>query len=351
MKLKQIPEDFFVKEIIKIKPKKKGDYCYILLKKKNWTTTRAIESLALRLRIDPKQFHFAGLKDKDGITEQIVSAYKIDTEFLKNIKIKDIELTLLGFGDGAIKIGSHLGNEFSVVVRDLDQPLSTDNLQIPNYFDDQRFGGSIRAVTHLVGEAIVEENYEEAVKRLLLNPFPAESEANKKYRKQMQQQWPDMKGIQVPRNLFEEQRVVKSLQEVPGDFKKAISCLPRRLLTLCIHAYQSYLFNLRLAEDVEQQEKYVYIPYVLGNIPIPLRLASERKFPLTGFDIISFQELSTRTLQRPGYIFPEQFSISKLEEDEVNRDKKKQTLTFRLSKGSYATIVAKTLYARSLKVE
>ena len=347
MKLKQIPEDFYVKEINIIKLNKKGDHCYIWLKKKNWTTVRVVEALARRLGADVNKFHYAGLKDKDGITEQMISGYKIDTAFLKKIKIKDVELTIIGYGDEPVKLGGHQGNAFTVVVRDLDAPITAENLQIPNYFDDQRFGGSIRAVSHLIGEAIVEENYELAVKRILLDPFPEESNENKLYREKIKQQWPDMENITVPKNLFEEERVVKSLKEVPGNFKRAIGSLHRRILTLCIHAYQSYLFNLRLAEYVGQQEKFVYVSYVLGKLPIPLRKAPEKSLPLTGCEIISFPELNTRTILRPAFVMPQEFALSKPEKDELNKEKLKQTLTFALSSGSYATIVAKTLVART----
>src|SRR3989338_1260395 len=347
MKLKQQLEDFYVKEINDLQIKKKGEYCYLLVKKKNWTTAHLIDTLANRLRTDPARFQYAGLKDKDGITEQIISGYKIDIEFLKNIKIKDVEITILGFSDEPIQVGSHQGNEFAIVVRDLDHALNTENLQIPNYFDDQRFGGSIRAVSHLIGEAIVEENYELAVKRILLDPFPEESNENKLYREKIKQQWPDMENITVPKNLFEGERVVKSLKEVPGNFKRAIGSLHRRILTLCIHAYQSYIFNLRLAEYVGQQEKFVYVSYVLGKLPIPLRKAPEKSLPLTGCEIISFPELNTRTILRPAFVMPQEFALSKPEKDELNKEKLKQTLTFALSSGSYATIVAKTLVART----
>jgi len=96
MKLKQIPEDFQVKEITSLALQDQGDHCYIILKKKNWTTTRVIETLANRLRVPLDRFHFSGLKDKDAITEQVISGYKIDTKFLEHIKIKDVELKILG---------------------------------------------------------------------------------------------------------------------------------------------------------------------------------------------------------------------------------------------------------------
>ena len=348
MKLKQQLEDFYVKEINDLQIKKKGEYCYLLVKKKNWTTLHLIDTLANRLRTDPARFQYAGLKDKDGITEQVISGYKIDTEFLKNIKIKDVDITLLGFSDEPIKVGSHQGNEFTIIVRDLDHALNTENLQIPNYFDDQRFGGSIRPVSHLIGEAIVQENYEEAVRRCLCNPYPNESMENKKYRQKIEQLWPDLVTIVPPKNLFEEQRIIKSLQEEPENYQRAVISLPKRMLLLYIHAYQSYLFNMRLAEYIEQQEKYIYSEYVLGKIPIPLQPIEEKNLPLIGMEINSLPQCTIKTIQRAAVITGKNCQVSPLEKDEINQDKFKQTVTFSLPNGSYATIAIKTWYARSL---
>ena len=348
MKLKQIPEDFSVKEINDVKVQKKGDHCYLLVKKKNWTTTHLIDALAKRLRTDPDRFHYAGLKDKDAVTEQVISGYKIDTEFLKHIKIKDVEITILGFNDEPIKVGSHQGNEFTIVVRDLGHALNTENLQIPNYFDDQRFGGSIRAVSHLVGEAIVQENYEEAVKRCLCNPHPHESPENKKYRQKIERLWPDLAKIMPPKNLFEEQRIIKSLQEEPENYQRAITSLSKRMLMLYIHAYQSYLFNLRLAEYIEQQEKYTYVDYVLGKLPIHLQIIKEKTLPLIGMEIISLPQCTIKTIQRQATITVKNCKVTSLEIDELNKGKYKQTVKFTLPNGSYATIAVKTWYARSL---
>lgn len=348
MKLKQQPEDFYVKEINDVKVRKKGDHCYLLIKKKNWTTTHLIDTLANRLRTDPARFQYAGLKDKDAVTEQIISGYKIDTEFLKHIKIKDVEISILGFSDEPMKLGSHQGNEFSIVVRDLDHALNTENLQIQNYFDDQRFGGSIRAVSHLIGEAIVQENYEEAVKRCLCNPFSNESVENKKYREKIEQLWPDLTKITPPKNLFEEQKIIKSLQEEPENYQRAIASLSKRMVMLYIHAYQSYLFNMRLAEYIEQQEKYTYVEYVLGKLPISLQTIKEKTLPLIGMEILSLPQYTVKTIQRPAVITVKKYAITAPEEDELNKGKLKQTVKFSLPNGSYATIAIKSWYARSL---
>src|SRR3989344_9689627 len=95
--LKAKPEDFKVKENLDLKLKDKGKFLYFTLKKTKWTTLKAIEEIARKLKVHPKTFATAGMKDKYGITTQYVSAYNLKLIDLKNVNIKDIELIPLGY--------------------------------------------------------------------------------------------------------------------------------------------------------------------------------------------------------------------------------------------------------------
>ena len=65
MKLKQVPADFIVAEINSLKVSDTGKYCAFLLKKKGWNTMDAVNEIATRLGISPKDIRYAGLKDKE----------------------------------------------------------------------------------------------------------------------------------------------------------------------------------------------------------------------------------------------------------------------------------------------
>ena len=112
-KIKQLPEDFIVKEINDIKFDDNGQYSYFLLKKKNYNTLRAIQQISKKLRINEKNIEFAGNKDKNAITEQVISIYK-GNKNIENINIKDIELKFLGQGNERIFLGNLKGNEFII---------------------------------------------------------------------------------------------------------------------------------------------------------------------------------------------------------------------------------------------
>ena len=343
MRYKQLPEDFLVDEIIELPLMESGDYCYIRVQKKNWTTTRLVEALANRLRINPKAISYAGLKDKDGITTQLISCYKPNLNLLKKMRIKDVELKIIGFGDQPIKMGSHTGNTFTLVIRDLSQPLTATIKQFPNYYDDQRFGGTIRPISHKVGKAIIEGKYEEAVKTLLLHPFAGESKDNKVYRQQLKQSWPHCKNIIVPKHLYDERRVVQYIQDHPGDWEGAIRQLQKRLLTLCIHAHQSYNWNSELSKLLATEE-CAYIQTVIGKLAISLQQCKDCFIPLVGLEL---PKMNMRTLLREAFIVPDNFQLSKATPDTVNKGKLQQTVSFSLPKGSYATTIVKCLAART----
>ncbi len=88
-KIKQSPEDFFVREISTVEIEEEGSYSYFLLRKTNYTTLRALQHIAKALNTQLKNMGFAGSKDKNAVTEQVVSAKNIGKEKLERVKLKD----------------------------------------------------------------------------------------------------------------------------------------------------------------------------------------------------------------------------------------------------------------------
>lgn len=138
MIMKEIPEDFNVREISKLDFDDKGRYFYYLLKKRNYNTLDAIKRISEKLRVDIRRIGYAGNKDRIAVTEQYISIkdYKIG-----NLNLKDIELTFVGNGVKPILLGDLEKNSFKITVRDLNKKKNGRISWIINYFDEQRFGG------------------------------------------------------------------------------------------------------------------------------------------------------------------------------------------------------------------
>ena len=115
MILKQIPEDFIVKEIPGFE-EMNGSYSIFLLKKTNYTTEKAIQTICDSLHIDRKRVGYAGIKDKKAITSQYISIYKIKKEKVRALALKDIELEHVSNSKKPISLGNLEGNSFGIIL-------------------------------------------------------------------------------------------------------------------------------------------------------------------------------------------------------------------------------------------
>ena len=359
MQIKETPEDFVVEEVIKLNIKPNGEYSYFLLEKRNWTTLKAIELIANNLNAHIRRFSFAGQKDRVGITKQYVSAFKVPRKNIENLIMKDMKITFVGYGDNPISLGDLEGNKFTILARDLSKPL-TKISSFVNYFDDQRFGG-YRPNLHLVGKSILEKNYEQAVKYLLLYPFSNETKDYVKARKRQEKEWGKWHTDRYPKYLTTERKIISYLFKNPKDFKGALKQLPRQLYTMTTQSYQSFLWNESLSRYIKETfSDAKTIDYSLGKLftinnyedldwPIvgyKTKLKGKQKEIIEGlmkeeginYDFFNSEipALASEGLTRKAFIKIKDFKLEKFENNQ-------QQVSFFLPKGSYATMVMKNL--------
>ncbi len=359
MIVKEKIEDFIVEEVLDLELKDRGNYSYFVLEKKNWTTLKAMEFIANQLHINVKRFAVAGQKDRRGITRQYVSAYQVSERMLRQVRLKDIKIEFVGYGDQQIALGALRGNRFRLVVRGLEKPLR-EIPSVVNYYDEQRFGG-YRPNLHLVGKAVLQRRYEDAVKLLLLYPFSNETEDYIRARKEMEQMWGKWDRNIFPKYLLSERKIVGYLEKNPTDFKGALKSLPRQLFTMLTQAYQSYLFNESLARYLRITFKnYREVSYAVGTLVFVDEYV-DVDWPIVGYasqldgDVKEIIEalmkeegiwyetfkseipaLASEGLTRKAMIRVEDFSLGALKHGV-------QEVSFFLPKGSYATMVMKAL--------
>ena len=359
MKLKQIPEDFLVEEKIKLKKKKFGDYAYFYLAKKNWTTVRAIQEIAKQCHSSFKRFKFAGNKDRVAITKQAISAFKISKEVLENIKIKDITIEFIGFGDEPINLGTLEGNKFKIILRDLNKKdikiimkksKTISKSGFPNYFGEQRFGGGNTA---LVSREIVRGYFRDAVKYLLTYSDDKNTESVKA-RKFAEKNFGDWNVIlqSWPKFLGIEAAVLNHLVKIPTDFAGALRNIPKPIRRIYVHGYQSYLWNKGIEAVLKSKTK------LKKEYPVPgfgTKLKNDKfsteikkllfadNLTLDSFRCARMPELASEGVDRLAVTKPKKLKIGKPESDELNKNKLKLKLTFELPKGVYATELVRNL--------
>ena len=325
-KIKQIPEDFIVKEISNVTLNTNGQYAYFILKKKNYNTLTAIEIVASSLRISPKNIGFAGNKDKNAVTEQLISIKNGKKDFEK-VSLKDIGLKYVGKGDEEIYLGRLKGNEFYITIRGLEdkeikkieEKAKNKQIFMPNYFGEQRFSKS----NHWIGKAITNRDFKKAVELVL----ESNSEQN--------------------------ERIEEHLQRQKNDFIVALKIIPFKMLKLYVHSYQSFLFNRTLEEYISVNtggNKVTYdekIPIIgfsteLKNKKIKKiieKIMQEEKVTERDFIIRAIPYLSSEGGERDAFIKINDFKIINVEKDELNVGKEKMAVSFSLLKGCYATVL------------
>ena len=253
--IKNSPEDFKVSEVIsqKIKNsiKSEGDYAVYKLQKRKIDTNHALSDIFRKKGLRVKSL---GLKDASAVTEQYVCAGNKGKQ-IKDFSFEKYSLSHMGFVKKPLSKKDMVGNHFKIVIRNCKDGLSSfaGHDKILNFYGYQRFG-SKRPVTHLIGKAIVQKNFQKAVELILSFTSIYDSKENTEIREKLADKENYSKYLeQVPYSMDIERIVLKEMIE-HDDYFKAIKSIPLPLRRFYVQAYQSYLFNCSLSSAFAEGE-------------------------------------------------------------------------------------------------
>ena len=266
-------EDFYVEEIPETLPTGEGPNIWIWIEKLGRTTLDVLLDIARDLHISRKRMGFAGMKDKKALTRQwiCISNMDSDAQLEEVLALKDqiynTKFLKVERGRKKLRMGQLKGNKFRILIRDIEdinQATITANsvlkqlevTGVPNYFGWQRFGKP-RTNTHLVGEALIQNDLKKAVDRYIGNPSEEEHLENQKARKaydegNLEESLSLMsKGMRYEKMMIRELiRDSKKGELTDQSYMNALHALPKPLQRMFVHAYQSYLFNAAVSERV-----------------------------------------------------------------------------------------------------
>jgi tRNA pseudouridine13 synthase len=279
--IRRAPEDFVVEEVLVdgsvasidknvgapalSASASKQRHLLCVLVKRNWDTFVAVKNIAKQLGIDQARIHIAGIKDAKAVTAQHITIAGVTFEDARRIHIKDIEVRPIGYFRDEMSQFYLLGNRFTITIKNIKTSESTVKRRItetvealslqggiPNFFGHQRFG-TTRAITHLVGKAIVNGDFQKAALLFLAKPSPHEHPDSRTARDKLQASQDFAQALQnFPKQLRFERVMLHYLTENPTDFTGAFKQLPVKLQALFVQAYQSYLFNRFLSERLRR---------------------------------------------------------------------------------------------------
>ncbi len=167
------PKDFIVDEIPLYPFSGDGEHLILKVRKKNLTTWQMLQIFSEVSGVKKRDFGYAGLKDKDGLTIQYISMPKKYEKSLKNFDHKNIKILESFYHKNKIKIGHLKANRFFVRLKKVNkidaQKLKevikiVQNQGFANYFGYQRFGSDEK--NYLIGKDILESKMRQKDKKL-----------------------------------------------------------------------------------------------------------------------------------------------------------------------------------------
>lgn len=323
--LKHVPEDFVVREtmVVELADEAAAGYRYLLLRKSGYTTMEAIRHVAHAIGLPSSEVTYGGLKDEDGITEQLVAvpaaAVPGEPDALgARENGRWWGLHHYGYGYAPLGIGRLEGNGFRVVVRNVAPALAErfDGVRklttfYLNYYDTQRFGvptGPKR--THLVGVAILDRLWDDALKELA--------------------------GLGAPESA--------GASEWTGPAEDYFRQLDPRTTSFYLAAHSSHRWNEELRALVARSCPGEHFPVVVDGIEYwyvdsPLSatkvLAAGAVLPFTRYSFVDGEPVATESERST--VVQTTISVGPVEEDPAHDGRSRFALNFFLPSGSYAT--------------
>jgi tRNA pseudouridine13 synthase len=247
--IKECPEDFRVEEIPLYLPSDEGEHLYLDIEKTGLTTFELLEKLARALGAKKQDMGYAGLKDARAVTRQTVSVTGVRPEQALSLELDGVTVLSARYHRNKLRTGHLLGNRFTIRIRDVD-PEAAEKARdilhvlqmtgIPNYFGEQRYG--VLGNSHLVGKAILEEDYDEAVRQIIGDPAAIRNPEWQRAAEAFAEGDLESARRLLPRGMGNEARLLSQLADGRAP-RQVLFRLPHKLLRLYLSAYQSSLFD------------------------------------------------------------------------------------------------------------
>ena len=148
--LRKTPEDFRVREIPLLEPDGAGEHAWLLIRKRLENTAGVAELLAKFSGAPLRDVSYAGMKDRQAVTEQWFSVQLPGREDPDWTALNSDVITVIRHARHSRKLrrGALKGNAFKLVLREIGGEPDELNRRlevvagegVPNYFGEQRFG-------------------------------------------------------------------------------------------------------------------------------------------------------------------------------------------------------------------
>jgi tRNA pseudouridine13 synthase len=381
MRIKDKVGDFRVRELLdESYLRARGPFRVYRVTKKKRTSMEAAAVLADMAGVGKAEVGLAGLKDRQGVTTQFMSAPRAH---VVRLQTPDLKIEAVGFASEPLTSAHSFGNAFDVRLREMSTR-EIDRIEvelqtvrehgIPNYFGEQRFG-NLRHGQGWIARDLVVGEHERALKSLLCAKSESDNERNRRFKGALTAQWGDWRSCREIAGKFgAHHSVFEHLTRRPEDYAGAFRYIGSRLRLIHLYAWQSHLWNravARYVESITPPAERLIVPSPEGRLyfaraAMAIDPSMNNGFRLPGPKLADVEhprqrELLTEALQREGVgadafniegvsgfqlkgedralvIHPRDLSLSRSGRDSMS-------LHFELPRGAYATLVVARLVA------
>lgn len=260
--IKAEPEDFFVQEIPLYEPSGEGEHVYCEIQKKGKTTFEVVNDFAARLNIPRFNIGYAGMKDANAVTRQVISIQGATEDQISALSIPDVEVQWAVRHTNKLRLGHLKGNRFAIRIRQVD---ATDVVKVepilnrlvkrglPNFFGEQRFG--TRQNNDLIGAALIRDDSMGVLKLLLGTPDKRFDDAQTSRARKLFDEHKNEEALDAwPRRCGMERRVLHRLIKSHKP-SAALRIIDEPIKRLWVSALQSRVFNEVLSRRLDTYDK------------------------------------------------------------------------------------------------
>lgn len=382
--LKSKPDDFIVEERANLPLVKSGEFAVYRLVKTDRNTDDVVQECAGHLGVALRDCSYGGRKDRHGITTQYM-AIRNQNKF--SLKKDSFSLGFIGFMDRPMGPDLIEGNFFTLVVRklsDADVSRAFEEIALVqqygfvNYFDDQRFG-SFDEKQGFFAEKLLKKEFNGALKIYLTSLRAQDRKSEKERKRFFLDKWRDWDECFKRAETDFEKKAFSYLNKHPNGFVPLLSEIPRHELAIYFSAFQSFLWNeiarryvkymhkpllqhrgvvgeycfyraLSLDEMGQWQKSVIPMPGVKVSLPgepidsIYQSVMADHKITKGLFNSQKVRTFYFKSFPRAVIVMPRDIASS-TDDDDVYGHAKKLTLSFSLSRGSFATMLIKRIFS------
>ena len=154
------PQDFIVEELPLYEASEAGTHTFFAIRKRNLSTLEAIHRIARELQVSTRDFGYAGLKDKNAVTTQVLSVEGVPPERVLKIEQPTIEVLWAERHAHKLRVGHLRGNRFEITVRDLAENclptiettmerLATESVRCAEIWKQKRFTSDWQSINEI----------------------------------------------------------------------------------------------------------------------------------------------------------------------------------------------------------